>query len=93
MTYQLPDGNIDTVGVKRFRHAEVLFSQRNPRRLFPKQHGTRRLHPQEFVRQCCVVERHEREHVPKGFGAHDDGADGVGSIFGEDQGGCSTRRE
>ena len=42
-----------------------VFSQRNPRHLFPEQHGMRRLHPQEFVRQFCVVERHE--HVPRGF--------------------------
>ena len=37
-----PDVNMFTVGVKRFRHAEVLFqtsfSQRYPRHSFPEQH-------------------------------------------------------
>ena len=58
---KLPDSDIFTVGVKRFRYAQVLcqqaFSQRNPRHLVPEQHGMRRLHPLVFGRQCRVVKR------------------------------------
>ena len=54
---------------------------------FPAQHGVRRLHLQEFVRQRCVVTRHV--HVPGGLSVHDEGNDGVSSICDGDDGGCS----
>ena len=40
----------------------------------------------------CVAKRHKLAHVPRGFGAHDEVTGVVGSIGGEDQGGCSSRR-
>ena len=74
----------------RFQCAEVLSRPRfSQRLLFPD--GTRSLQPQEYIRQCRVVQRHE--HVPQGLRAHDEGTDGVGSIHDKDQGGRSTRRK
>ena len=56
---ELPDSNIFTVGVKRFRYAEVLcqpaFSQRIPRHFVPEQPGMRRVHPHVCVRQCRLI--------------------------------------
>ena len=51
-TYELPDGNIITVGAERFHFVEVLFQPklRNPRHFFLEQHEKRRLHPQGLVR-------------------------------------------
>ena len=75
--------SVFTVGAKRF-HGDV------PVKLsvsgihvtpFREQHGMRREHPQQFVRQHCVVKR--RVHVP----AHDEGIVGVSSIGDEDHGG------
>ena len=66
-TSERPDGNIITVGAKRFRCAEVRSqpsftgneSQRSPRHLFLEQHEMRRPHPKGVLRQCRVVKRHE----------------------------------
>ena len=72
------------MGIKRSRYAEVLLQPS-----FSSRHGSRRLHPQVFVRQCRVFKRHE--YVWR-LGAHGEGIDGVSRIGDEDQGGYSTRR-
>ena len=85
-THELFNGNNINFGADRFRCVEVLFqsnftgkkSLRNPRHFFPEKHEMGREHPQEFVRRCRVVKRHD--HVPTDLG-HDDGTDGVDSTI------------
>ena len=69
-TYEFPDGNIFTIGAKRFRYAEVLFQpsflpaeSTSPlsRATWNATFASARI----CERQCCVVKRHE--HVPRGF--------------------------
>ena len=59
-TAELSAGNIITVGVSNASVAQKCCSshsssQRNPRHSCPEQHGMRREHPQEFVRQYCAA--------------------------------------
>jgi len=53
-TYEPPDENIINVCAKRFRCAEALLSHQ------PDYHEVSRSHPQEVVRQCRALKRHDR---------------------------------
>ena len=64
LVYELPDRNITTVGIERFRCVEMFFqpsftgdkSQRSPRHLFPEQHETRHLRSCTLM-SCCQAAR------------------------------------
>merc|ERR1711933_220919 len=90
-TYELPDGNIITVGSERFRPRGALpaelrgqGSQRYPRHHIPVDHEVRRRHPQGPLRERGAIRGHH--HVQWHRRAHDEGVDGIGSLHDEDQG-------
>merc|ERR1712205_62282 len=90
-TYELPDGNLVTVGNERFRCPEVLFQplhrqggERHPRHVVPDDHEVRRGHSQGLVRERGAVGRHD--DVPGDRRADDEGAHGAGAVDDEDQG-------
>merc|ERR1711941_160380 len=90
-TYELPDGNIITVGSERFRCPEVLFQplhrkggQWYPRHHLPVDYEVRRGHPQGPLLQRRALWRHYDVRWHRR--THDKGADSLGAIHYEDQG-------
>ena len=74
------------VVAEHFRSVEVLF-QPSIIGKEAQRPTTRRGYPQRVVRQCRVVRWHS--HLSMDHWAHDEGTDGIGSLHGEGQGGCS----
>merc|ERR1712182_76645 len=94
-TYELPDGNVITVGNERFRCPEVLFQ---PSFIGKEASG---IHDTTFhsITKCDVEIRKDlyanvvlgRHHdVPGHRRAHDEGAHGARAVDDEDQGDCAA---
>ena len=73
--------NVSVVRMCCFSQLYWWRSQWIPRHFFPRHHEVRSCSPQEFVRQCRVVMRHE--HFPRDGCGHNFWIDGVCSIHDE----------
>merc|ERR1719373_893175 len=94
-TYELPDGNIITVGSERFRCPEVLFQPSFVGKEASGIHDTTFQSIMkcdvEFVLQRCAFRWNY--HVLWDRGAHDKRVDGLGAFHHEDQGCCTSRAQ
>merc|ERR1712079_162051 len=97
-SYELPDGQVITVGNERFRCPEALFQPSflgkgrwYPRDHLQHHHEVRCGHQEGPVRQRCAVRR--RHHVPRHCRQNAEGDHRPGSLHHEDQDHRSPREE